>query len=146
MPAVKTPSRPHAPKPYDRERLKKLPQHPDVWQLGFSRFPARVSRDLEQSYQPLVGLCISLETGLLCPAGVLDPEEPTGPAALSAVMELATMRGMRYRPERVEVRDPALAEALGFELAGAGIRVGVSQRLSALDEAFAQLAQELGPG
>jgi len=89
----------------------------------------------------MVALCRSTAVHALGGGGVLPPDEPPAPAALEAIVELAKSREIGYRPQRIEVRDPALAEALGFALASAGITVTVTQRLDALDEAIAEMTE-----
>jgi tetratricopeptide (TPR) repeat protein len=132
--------------PLNCGRLKNLPIRPDVWQLGFVRMPAWVAEEGARPFRPLISLCRSTASGLVGTGGTLAPGDPTGPAALAAVVHLATMKGTGYRPERVEVRDPELAEALGFELGGAGIAVVLTERLDALDEVIADMAEHFGRG
>jgi hypothetical protein len=54
------------------------------------------------------------------------------------------MKGISYRPERVEVRDLELAEALRLELGDLGIAVVLTERLDALDEVIADMAEHFG--
>lgn len=125
----------------DLERLKNLPVQADVWQLGLARMPLWVTDQGPTPFRPMVALCRSTAVHALGSGGLMAPGEPPAPAALEAIVELARSREIGYRPQRIEVRDPALVEALGFELAGAGITVALTQRLDALDEAIADMAE-----
>lgn len=132
--------------PQDLQRLNLLPSRPDVWQLGLVRMPAWVAEEGAQPYRPRIGLCRSTAIGMVGASGALAPDDPVLPAAFGAVVELATMKGVGYRPETIEVRDPELAEALGLELARVGIDLVMAERLDALDEVFADMAGHLGGG
>jgi tetratricopeptide (TPR) repeat protein len=132
--------------PLDRERLKNLPIRPDVWQLGFVRMPAWVAEEGAKPFRPQIGLCHSTASGLVGTGGILAPGDPTGPAALAAVVHLATMKGVSYRPEQIEVRDPKLAETLRLELADVGIDAVLTERLDGLDEVIADMARHFGSG
>lgn len=108
--------------------------------------PAWVTGESPQPFRPRIGLCCSTAIGVVGASDPLAPDDPVRPAALGAVVELATMKEVGYRPEEIEVRDPDLADALKLELAGIGINLVVAEQLPALDEVFTDMARHLGGG
>lgn len=126
------------------ERLKSLPARPDVWQLGFARMPSWVTEERDKPFRPLIALCHSAAAERLGNGDACPPGDPLGPAAMAAVAQLAVTRGMGYRPQRIEVRDPRLADAVRSDLASCGIEVDVVERLEALDEVIADMMRHVG--
>jgi tetratricopeptide (TPR) repeat protein len=75
------------------------------------------------------------------------PEQRSFTLAVDALLEFACeSRFGKYRPARLEVADPALAEHLGGLLADTGIEVSVVERLDALRRALDDLQLHLGSG
>jgi hypothetical protein len=56
------------------------------------------------------------------------------------------VRDVQHRPTRVEVCDPALVEALREGLAELGIELALVERLDAIDELVAEMANDLADG
>ena len=127
-------------------QLKGMPVREDSWQLGLAAMPLRVEVENHRPFRPRVVLCRSAATGLLGSGDPLRPDNPLEPAALAAILSLAAMPGVRYRPSRLELKDAALAEALAPALEAAGIAWRVVQRLDLVDEVVADMARHLGSG
>lgn len=127
-------------------RLKRMPVREDAWQLGLAAMPLRVEEENRPPFTPRVVLCRSAATGLVGSGDPLGPGEPVEPAALAAIVSLAELPDMRYRPSRVELKDAALAEALAPSLEAAGITWRVIERLDLVDEVVADMARHLGSG
>lgn len=126
------------------ERLKTLPSRRDVWQLGFARMPSWVTEERGKPFRPLIALCHSAAAEKLGNGDVRTPGDPLGPPAIAAVAQLAVNRSIGYRPQRIEVRDPQLADAVRADLASCGIEVEVVERLEALDEVIADMMRHVG--
>jgi len=131
------------------ERLKRLPRRTDeVWQGGLVRMPAWVTEEGPEPYRPVLPVWASLGTGL---AGtgrqVHRREDATFQTALGALVDFAadeTLAG--YRPGKLEVNDPALAEHLAGLLAEADIRVEHRAKLLALERFMEAMAKEMQEG
>lgn len=130
--------------PFDPARIAALraDQHP--WELAFVRMPTWVTNDHDPPFRPLLAMCRPAWGGRIAMGGICAPGEPQGPAALAAVAQLAAMRVVNHRPSRIDVRDPALANAIRADLARAGIDVAVVESLESLDEAIAEVVQREG--
>ena len=116
----------------------------DVWQLGFARMPSWVTGERDKPFRPLIALCHSAAADKVGNGDVCAPGDPLGPAAIAAVAQLAVNRSVGYRPQRIEVRDPVLAEAVRADLASCGIELDVVERLEALDEVIANMMRHVG--
>ncbi len=127
-------------------RLRSMPVREDAWQLGLAAMPLRVEEENRPPFTPRVVLCRSATTGLVGSGDPLRPDEPVEAAALAAIVSLAELPGVRYRPSRIEFKDSALAEALAPALEAAGIAWGVVERLDLVDEVVADMARHLGSG
>jgi tetratricopeptide (TPR) repeat protein len=130
----------------DLERLKRLPQTDDVWQLALLPMPKWVAEKGRAPYRPLVPLCRSTLLPRLGTGDLLVPGEPIARQAFDAIACLAKLRDVQYRPSRVEVRDLALVESLRQELAGLGIELALVERLDFIDEVAADMAKDLADG
>jgi len=126
------------------ERIKSISEREAVWQLGFARMPGWVTGEGGNPYRPVVGLCRDAAGGPVGNGGPITPGDPLAPAALEAIAKLATHKGVGFRPSRLEVRDPALADALRASLEGSGIEVAVVERLDAIDEVMADMHRHFG--
>jgi tetratricopeptide (TPR) repeat protein len=127
----------------DLERFKRLPVRDDVWQLALVRMPQWVVEKERAPFRPLVPICHSAATDRVGVSGTLDPDVPDGNAALAALIALAKVRDVQFRPTRVEVRDPDLAGLLRPALEEAGIELGLTGRLEAIDEVMAEMTRRL---
>lgn len=133
-------------------RFKQLPQRTgEIWQGGLVRLPAWIDDPTDpdaEPYRPIGALWASLRTGLvhldLPPEGSAASPE----FALSALLEfgLKWSKGLEGRPARVEVRDPALREALADPLARLSTLVEVVDDLPAVREALDSLEAEATGG
>lgn len=121
------------------ERLKRLPVVPVTWQLAFSRLPQWVDQDQGDPFRPFVAMCMASNGGPLGGGNSCAPNDPLVPEALAALDKLALTKGVGYRPQRVQVRDSALAAELEPALEPLGIAIEVVSELPALDEAIADM-------
>ncbi|MBM4018723.1 MAG: hypothetical protein FJ288_10415 [Planctomycetes bacterium] len=131
------------------ERLKRLPQRAnETWQGGIVRMPAWVTGDGPRPFRPVTAMWVSLRTGLVHTGeGGRRPEEKDFAMALDALVGFATDEKLAgYRPGKLEVNDPALAEHLAGLLAEAGVRVEHCARLPALERCLKDLAEHLNRG
>jgi tetratricopeptide (TPR) repeat protein len=130
----------------DLERFKRLPAREDVWQVASVRMPQWVVEKERPPFRPLEFLCHSAAAGRLGMSDLMDPGASDEQAALRAVIDLAKVRDVQFRPTRVEVRDPGLAEALRPALEEAGIELELADRLEAIDEVLAEMTRRFaGP-
>ena len=130
----------------DLERFKRLPAREDVWQLAVVRMPQWVVEKERPPFRPRMSICHSAGTDRLGMGELLDADAPDGQTALHAVIALAKVRDVRFRPTRVEVRDPGLAGLLRPVLEAAGIELALTDRLEAVDEVLAEMTGRLaGP-
>ncbi len=125
-------------------RLRTLPQQRDVWELAIARTPTWVAPDGVRPYRPLLTLCHSAAATKLGTGDLIAPGEPIGPPAMSAVAQLAVTKGVGYRPQRIEVCDPELADAVRDDLARCGIELAVVERLGVLADVIADMFRRFG--
>jgi len=130
----------------DLERFKRLPIREDVWHLAIVRMPQWVVEQERPPFRPRMPICHSAVTEEVGVSELMDPAEPDGQAALRAIIDLAKVRDIQFRPTRVEVRDPGLAEVLRPVIEGAGIELVLTERLEAIDGVLAVMTRRLsGP-
>lgn len=127
------------------ERLKQLPQkRKETWQGGLSRMPAWVQDQDQAPYRPWTACWVSLTTKLIhitepTPAGEINFE-----TAYKAFVDFACNEELAgYRPGKIQVKDPALAEHLSGVLAEADISVEQRAKLFVLDEMIADMAEHV---
>ena len=133
-------------------RFKQLPQRTgEIWQGGLVRLPAWIDHPTDpdgEPYRPTGALWVSLRTGLVHLA--LPPEGNTASPefALTALLEfgLKLSKGLEGRPARVEVRDPALRDALADSLAKMSTSVAVVDDMTAVREVLKNLQAEATAG
>src|SRR6185436_11525012 len=97
----------------------------EVWQLGLHEAPTwAVEEETGELFRPRSVLCLSLRTNRFR-ASAPGPGEP----GLDAYVDIVThaARAWKLRPERIEVADPGLAEALGRRLASEKMPVVVRE-------------------
>ena len=127
------------------ERLKRLPLDPsDSWQLDVLRWPQWIVGEGREPYRPVMSLCRSVATGLVNFGDLRAPEEADERLPLASLNRLATTSGIRHRPARVEVRDPAIADALRPLLAEIGIELRLVAELPKIDEVYADMLRDMG--
>ncbi|MBI2824015.1 MAG: hypothetical protein HYX69_04900 [Planctomycetia bacterium] len=123
------------------EDLQRLPRNAAACQgavLPLARF---AGEDPASPAQARVPLWVHAESGLVytdADALLSAAHDPLG-AALEAL--IGFVETMQARPQRVEVRDPELAEYLRRYLPETGIEVQLRDRLPALDRAAKELAE-----
>jgi tetratricopeptide (TPR) repeat protein len=133
-------------------RFKQLPQRTgEIWQGGLVRLPAWIDNPADRTaepYRPTGALWVSLRTGLM--HLVLPPEGSTASPefALAALLEfgLKWSKGLEGRPARVEVRDPALRDALADPLTKMSTSVAVVDDMTAVREVLNNLEAEATGG
>jgi len=127
------------------EILKRAPAHPsDVWQGGIFRMPAWITEERKKPYRPLVPIWISVEKRAAFTGDLIRPEESDPRAAVLTLAKGASQSPHGgYRPARVEVRDPELAEYLRAELATVGIEVSLVESLEHIDSFLREMAEDI---
>lgn len=133
-------------------RFKQLPQRSgEIWQGGLVRLPAWIDHPSDpegEPYRPTGALWVSLRTGLIHLA--LPPEGAAASPefALTALIEfgLKWAKGLEGRPARVEVRDPALRDALADLLAKLSTSVAVVDEMAGVREVLNNLEAEATGG
>jgi tetratricopeptide (TPR) repeat protein len=123
------------------ERLKRLPQRPDeAWQGGIALMPLWVQEpDDEKPWRPWLA-------GWASPKVIKISEPRRDPnefdTVLKALADLASDEQMvGYRPGKLQVRDPVLAEYLRDVLAEAGIEIEIRDDLPRFDAMLAETAE-----
>jgi tetratricopeptide (TPR) repeat protein len=127
----------------DLERFKRLPAREDVWQVAIVRMPQWVVEKERPPFRALMPICHSAVADLLGTSEPVDPAAPDGQAALRAIISLAKMRDVQFRPTRVEVRDPGLVEVLRPVLDEVGIELALTERLEAIDGVLVEMTRRL---
>lgn len=117
------------------EQLRRAPQHfTDVWQGGIFRMPGWIADKGETPFRALIPLWLSVETGAAFMGDLMRPEEFDPARALDTLAEgVLRSRSGGYRPGRLEVNDPALAEYLSDQISGMGIEVSLVERLDLVE-------------
>lgn len=133
-------------------RFKQLPQRSaEVWQGGVVRLPMWIAHPTDPDgppSRPSGVLWVSLRTGLIHLVLPEEGEAPSHDLALSALIEfgLKWAKRLEGRPARVEVRDPALRDALAGPLAQLATAVTVVEEMPALREVLGNLEAEATGG
>ena len=129
----------------DIERLRRLPQGDDTWQLAVTPMPQWIVPEDSniEPYRPILSMCCSLETGFVGFGELAEPNEPRANLALRALTALPRMGNLKSRPATVEVADPALLDVLRELLDDTGIEVRLTDRVGSLDEVIAHLREGL---
>ena len=125
-------------------RLGELPVRPAVWQVECLRSPKWVVDGVREPFLPLLPVCCDSEGGLVGHGDLCVPGDPQGPGAIGAILQLAMMREVRYRPRCVEVLDEHLAGELRAALEPLGIEVAVVERLEAIEEVAESMRRHVG--
>lgn len=130
------------------ERFKRLPKHPqETWQGGFVRLPTWVTEEGPKPFRPLAPVWVSLQTGMVHAGEAIAPSEKDPGKAVDALAAFAmnqTIAG--YRPGKLEVNDPDLAEQLAELLAGADVTVTYREQLLTVKRFMAEAADAMSGG
>jgi len=130
------------------ERLRRAAvRTSDVWQGGIFRMPGWITGEKRRPYRVLVPVWISVETGAAFPGDVMRPEEYDPAGAVDALAEAALRSPIGgYRPGRLEVTDPSLAEYLRDEVSELGIEVSRVERLEQVETFLKAIGEKVaGP-
>lgn len=128
------------------ERLKKLPLRAgERWQGALFRSPTWVKEDeYPKPFRPWAALWVSASTGMIGMPVMESTPDKNFSLALDGLVNFACDSEFGgYRPEKLEVRDPALADYLEKILSGTGTQVECRDRLMAFDEAYNELVKQL---
>jgi len=130
------------------ERLKHLPQRAgDTWQGGFIRLPAWITEGRDRPSRAMTTMWGSLQTDTVGTGkGVYPRDKTTFAMAVGALVDFASGPCAGYRPGRLEVNDPALAEHLSGLLAEADIRVEHRQRLLMVERHVQDMTRSIFKG
>jgi tetratricopeptide (TPR) repeat protein len=130
------------------ERLRLLPQRKDeVWQGALVRMCSWVKGEDGSPCRPWVAAWIAVKADRISAPDLCLPNEANSARLVEGFVKLAAdARLGGYRPGRVEVRDPELAEHLRGLLSGIGITVECRETLPALDDAMAAMAEAMNNG
>jgi tetratricopeptide (TPR) repeat protein len=133
-------------------RFSRLPQRAhEVWQGGLVRLPMWVAHPTDPAgapFRPTGAVWVSLRTGLMHLALPPEGSAATAEFALAALLEFAQKQAKRLegRPGRVEVRDPALRNALAATLDRLSTSVVLVEDLPAVREVLSRLEAETSGG
>ena len=124
------------------ERLRRLPQRDDVFELAVVRLPRWVVPPGETPYRPYVSVARSRREGTLGDGAVVPPAEREQLNLLDAIAKLAAHRTTGYRPRVIEVRDAGLLEPLRAHMAPLEIAVELVGVLPLIDDLESDMARE----
>ncbi len=124
------------------ERLRRLPQRDDVFELAVVRLPRWVVPEDGAPYRPIVSLARSRREGTLADGAVVPPADREQLNLVDAVAKLAMHRTTGYRPRLVEVRDASLVGELRTRLAPLDVQVELAAKLPLIDEVEADMTRE----
>jgi len=135
---------------FQAERLRRLPQKPgEIWQGGITRLPLWVRADEDGLPDPVRSWAagwVSLQTrAVYLSEGYTEPDGQTD-AMLDALVDLAYDRKQAgYRPGKVQVCDPAIAETLREKLQGSEVAVELIEKSFILDRTLMDAAEASRP-
>lgn len=133
-------------------RYRQLPQRAgEVWQGGLVRLPVWIDHPTDpdgEPYRPTGALWVSLRTGLIHMALPEEGVTASAELAVTALLEfgLKSLKGLDGRPARVEVRDPALRDALTEVLGSMSTSVVVVDDMPAVRDVLNNLEAEATGG
>ncbi|MCY2928686.1 MAG: hypothetical protein NTV86_04170 [Planctomycetota bacterium] len=127
------------------ERLRQLPQRAgETWQGGFIRLPSWIKGEGDKPYRAVIALWGSLKSGKVGSGkDALPKEEVNFAMAVNALVDFAAGQYAGYRPGKLEVNDPALAEHLSGLLADQNIRVEHRPKLLMIDRCVEDLTRSM---
>jgi tetratricopeptide (TPR) repeat protein len=125
------------------ERLKRLPQRSnETWQGGFIRLPGWVTDEGPKPFRAMNVMWGSLQTGKIGAGKDSCRKEAIDFAvAIDSLVNFATSPDAGYRPGKLEVNDPGLAEHLSGLLAEADIRVEHRPRLLLIERCMEEMTK-----
>ncbi|MBI5723265.1 MAG: hypothetical protein HZA50_04855 [Planctomycetes bacterium] len=125
------------------ERLKQLSQRAsETWQGGLVRLPGWIEEGRDKPFRLVGSMWGSLQTGKLDLGEEPKPQdESTFAMAVNALVNFATGPKAGYRPGKLEVNNPALAEHLSGLLADTNIRVEYRPRLLMIDRYMEEMVK-----
>ena len=126
------------------EQLKRIPQRPhEVWQGGLFRMYSWIRGEGSKPFRPWVALWVAVDDEKLGPPNLFGPEEYDFGRAVDSLLQFASDPDFGgYRPGRIEVCDPDLAEHLRQFLCETGIKVECKDSLPLLDRILAAMAED----
>ncbi|HNS22618.1 MAG TPA: tetratricopeptide repeat protein [Sedimentisphaerales bacterium] len=135
---------------FQAERLRRLPQHPrEVWQGGITRLPLWVRADDEGLPDPVRSWAagwVSLQTRAVFLSDGYTELTDQSEALLDALVDLAYDKKLAgYRPGKVQVCDPVLAEYLRSQLEDAEITVELIAKSFILERSLTDAAEASRP-
>ena len=116
----------------------------DVWQANVLRLPTWVEEEGRPPIRPVLGMAVSLRTGKIGSSGPDALERDPSARIVEALDALAAEVGAW--PVAIELRNAALAAAVGSKVAAHKVRVEVVTDLPALDDVVALMTEELSLG
>ena len=124
------------------EHLKTLPKHSEeTWQGGLIRMPGWITGEGPVSYRAYIPMWVAVRADKVHGGQLLRPEERDLTAAVEALLAFASEDEFGgYRPGRVEVTDPALAEHLAKLLTDADIEVNLVEHMEAVERVIDAMA------
>jgi len=129
----------------DVENLKRLPQRRDeTWEGGLIQLPDWLAEEEGDTSNPALALWVSRKTGEVYTSeiGQWDPQDVA--SILQTLVEFATDTDRAgYRPGRLEVNDPDLAEELSGLLEDADIEVIHSKHMDAFQDFVDEASDEM---
>ena len=130
------------------EQLKQLPQRAnETWQGGFIRLPGWIMEGRERPFRAIATMWGSLQTGRAGTGKDSCPKDEVNFAmAVNSLVDFATGQYASYRPSKLEVNDPALAEHLSGLLADANIRVEHRQHLLMIERCMEDMTKFMFKG
>lgn len=128
------------------DRIRRLARlRNEVWQAQIIRPPQWFADENGRPRRPLMGVCVSTVSARL---NTSNPHPPTDSPAEIILETLAAEGGAKalsgYRPQTLQVNDPALAEELRAELADL-IDVEYAESLPAMRPILGQIQQVFAP-
>jgi len=135
---------------FQAERLRRLPQRPgEIWQGGITRLPLWVRADEEGLPDPVRSWAagwVSLQTRAVFLSDGYTETSGQAEALLDALVDLAyDKKQAGYRPGKVQVCEPLLAESLRTQLEGSGITVELTARSFILERTLTDAAEATRP-
>ena len=136
-----------SPMNFQIEKLRKLPVHEgEIWQGGLIRMPGWVEDD-KKPYRPWMAIWISVQKNFIHTSEPQVPGEENFSLALGTLVDFAcNQKLMGCLPEKIEVKDSALAEHMGGMLAELGVKIKHRKRLPLFDQMLNGMAKELTGG
>jgi tetratricopeptide (TPR) repeat protein len=126
-----------------KERLRRTPQTPDVWQAGFGQLPTWLN-DEGEPLQPWALVVASRVDGLVLAVN-MSPREPSPPQLWDLLAQAIEKpaAGSSHRPTSIEVLDHESWHTLVSHLDDIGIRLDLEPALESLETILDELGRYL---